>query len=147
MRVVVLSGFNFCEEMTKDNLKEMARSRQEKGLKHSKNAIIYALVGVAVATIFVVTDMTNIAILVALGGCAIAIKFAMQGNKAIARSADVDTGMAAENEVASILEVLHRQGWQIEYNLMLSPTWDADVANAIASRQLVCCGCKKSRRQ
>ncbi len=132
--------------MTKDNWKEMARSLPQQGLKPYKNAIISAVVSVAVPTIFVLADMTNIARLVALCCCVAGIKFALQDNKYLARSADVETAIAAENEVASILEVLQGKAWQIEYNLMRWPTWDADVANAIALRQLVCCRCKKSRR-
>ena len=81
--------------MTKDNLNEMARSRQQQGLKHYQKAIVAALVTVAIAVFFVIANLSNVAILVVLVGCGVAIKFALQGNRAIARYADVETGIAA----------------------------------------------------
>lgn len=78
--------------MTKDNLTQMARSRRKQAFKYYKKTIVSALVSVAIVAALVVANLSDLAILVAVFGCVIAIKFALQGNKALARSADAETG-------------------------------------------------------
>ena len=82
--------------MIKDNLKQMARSRRKQGLKYYKKAIFSVLVTALTIAVLLVANLSDIAILAAVFGCVIAIKFALQGNKAIARSADVETDTARE---------------------------------------------------
>lgn len=113
--------------MTKDNLEKIANLRRQEGLKRYLMAIFFAVITVGIAWLLAIANQSGLAIFPLVFGVVIAIKLAMSGNRWMARSADVNRGIAAENEVASILEFIARQGWKIEYNLMLSPTWDADV--------------------
>jgi Nuclease-related domain len=51
----------------------------------------------------------------------------LDGKRLIKRSGDARRGAAAEGEVASLLLVLDKQRWQVEYNLKIKRWGDADV--------------------
>ena len=89
----------------------------------------YALaVGVFIGTmlLFSIFITSFLGVLLLLGGLVGSYNLYCNGQHLMKRAGDAQRGARAETEVAALLRLLERQGWQVEYNLSIS-RWDVDV--------------------
>ncbi len=101
------------------------------GRKRRKSAMLcYVLaVGVVIGTVllFSVFKTSFAGILLLLGGLVGSYYLYRNGQHLMKRAGDAQRGANAETEVAALLRPLQRQGWQVEYNLLIKRWGDVDL--------------------
>lgn len=107
-----------------DNIRALGAKRKRKALLRYAGAA-GTLVGVVL--LFLELSLSGIGILFYVSGIVLAIYLYRDGQRLMVRAAHAYQGARAEGEIAELLTTLAREGWQIEYNVMLSENWDADV--------------------
>lgn len=107
-----------------ENIRKLSRERYQSALLR----YVLAVVVLAGTILLFATNGTSFwGLLLLLGGFASSYYLYSSGQHLVKRAEDAQRGAKAEKEVAALLRPLHRQGWQIEYNLRIQRWGDADL--------------------